>query len=81
MTMILVTLLQPKGRIAEQAYVNTAEKQFIVKIYTQYKIYIQYKKMKRKNINHQCNCTVHLPQFSNYRPLSRKRYQTGPQLL
>jgi len=33
----IYTLLQPKGRIAEQGYVNTVEKQFKVKLYTQYK--------------------------------------------
>jgi len=32
------------GRIAGQDYVNTVEKQFRVKIYTQCKIYTQYKK-------------------------------------
>jgi len=43
MTMILI-LLRPKGRIAEQGYVNTVEKQFKVKLYTHYKIFMQYKK-------------------------------------
>jgi len=36
--------LQPKGLLAEQGPVNKVEKQFKVKLYTQYKIYTQYKK-------------------------------------
>jgi len=43
MTIILLTLFRPKGRIAEQGYVNTVEKQFKVKLYIQCKIYTQYK--------------------------------------
>ena len=39
---IIYTLLQPKGRLAEQGSVNKVEKQFIVKLYTQYKIHTQY---------------------------------------
>ena len=37
MTMILLTLLCPKGQVAEQGSVNTVEKQFKVKLYAQYK--------------------------------------------
>jgi len=37
MTMISFTFLQPKGRIAEQGYVNAVVKQFIITICTQYK--------------------------------------------
>jgi len=40
---MLFPLLWPKGWIAEQGYVNTVEKQFTVKIYTQYKICTQYR--------------------------------------
>ena len=49
MPMILLTLLRPKGRTAEQGFVNTVEKQFIVKLYRQCKIYTIQKKLKNSN--------------------------------